>query len=217
MLVRSRSSVVLALAVSLAVLSPRSVAQADILDEVNEAALAVEWQVAATVYGFLVRLPPPAPWSLRKRVVRTLTIDIAAPLAHVFDVYSDIDNHIGRHPFLKAVVTHGESFANGVHTRNFTAIEDVPVAGIPVRLHTHAQQRIYESQYRYESDSYDTPDVITHQNIDFVDLGNGVTRVTEVIVFETNAALIDFTVQNGVAAHEENMAILKADIESGAL
>jgi hypothetical protein len=36
-------------------------------------------------------------------------------------------------------------------------------------------------------------------------------------VFETNATLINFTVENGVAAHQTNMALLKEDLESGAL
>jgi hypothetical protein len=207
-------ALVLAMSLGLGMGSPR--ARADVIEDLTAAELAAEWQVAWTVYKFYLRIPPP-PLGLRRQVVRTLSIDIAAPRAHVFDVYSDIDNHIGRHPFLKAVTTHAEYESNGLHVRNFTATEDVPVAGVPVRLHTHAQQRINAASYYYESDSYDAPDVVTHQNVTFTDRGGGVTRVTEVIVFETNLALIDFTVTNGVSSHIANQQALKADIESGEL
>lgn len=192
-------------------------ARADALTNLTNAQLAAEWQIAWTVYRFYQRLPPPGPLSLRRQVHRTLTIDIDVDIDHVFEVYSDIDNHIGRHSFLKGVVTHEERVEGDVHIRNFTAIEDVPLVGVPVRLHTHAQQRTYEDQYYYEADSYDAPDVITHQVITFADLGGGRTRVTESLVFETNAALIDFTVSNGVSAHEVNMQRLKADLEAGVL
>jgi hypothetical protein len=212
-----RSRLALVLALVLAVSTSAGTARADIVSDVTDAELAAEWQLSYILYQFIVRLPAPSLLSLRKQVLRTLSIEIDEPIDHVFDVYSDIDNHIGRHPFLKSVTTHQEYVSNGVHVRNFTAIEDVPIAGVPVRLHTHAQQRTYASAYYYEADSHDAPDVITHQRITFVDLGGGRTRVTESLVFETNAALIDFTVQNGVAAHQTNMQILKADLESGAL
>lgn len=192
-------------------------ARADVLTDVTDAELAAEWQVAWTVYKFYIRLPPPSPLGVRRQVLRTLTIDIDVPRQHVFDVYSDIENHVGRHPFLQDVVTHSESVSGDVHTRNFTALENVPIGGVVVPTHTHAQQRVHESSFYYETDSYDAPDVITHQVITFTDLGGGRTRVTESLVFETNVALIDFTVTNGVSSHQVNMAALKADLESGVL
>ncbi len=212
---RARALALLAVLVAGPSFAPRAHAQT--LDTVTDAELAVEWQVAWTTYHFDQTLKQRSPLALCCSVTRTLSIEIDAPIDHVFAVYSDIDNHVGRHSFLRRVVTHAEYESDGVHVRNFTALEDVPIAGVPVELHTHAQQRIHEDGYFYESDSFDLPDVVTHQLVVFEDLGDGRTRVTERLVFETNALLIDFTVTNGVEAHEATMAGLKEAIESGEL
>jgi hypothetical protein len=189
----------------------------DVLQQLTDAELAVEWQAAWTTYRFTQTLRKRLPFALCCSVTRTISIEIDAPIDHVFSVYSDIDNHVGRHSFLKRVVTHQEYERDGVHVRNFTALEDVPLGGVPVELHTHAQQRIHEDGYFYESDSFDLPDVVTHQLVVFEDLGDGRTRVTERLTFETNPLLIDFTVDNGVEAHEATMQGLKEAIESGEL
>ncbi len=200
------------LAASIAVSANASTARAQ-----PDAAYALEWQVAWTLYRFTEWLPAPLPWDLRKRVTRTISIEIDAPIDHVFDAYSDIDNHIGRHAFLRRVITHAEYEDDEVVVRNFTAVEDVPIAGIPVPTNTHAQQRIHSDDYFYESDSWTAPGVVTHQLAIFEDLGNGRTRVTERLVFEAEFLLIDFTVTNGVAAHQATMAAMKESIESGEL
>ena len=41
--------------------------------------------------------------------------------------------------------------------------------------------------------------------------------MTEVIVFESDLATIDFTVENGVSSHVVNMQALKRDLENGSL
>ncbi|RYG75831.1 hypothetical protein EON77_10675 [bacterium] len=179
------------------------------------AALALEWKGAWKLYELFSRMPAPSP--IRSQIKVALPIDIDAPVDHVFAAYSDFDNHLGRHAFLKDIVVHSEKVEDGVVLRSFTAIEDVPFAGVPVRLHTHAQQRVYAKERRYETDSYDAPDVLTHQNVTFEDLGGGRTRVTESLVFETNPAIVDFTARNGTDAHVQNQNALKADLESGAL
>jgi hypothetical protein len=196
---------------------PRAHAQTSALDPLTDAELAVEWQAASATYHFTESLRQRLPFALCCSVTKTLSIEIDAPIDHVFAIYSDVDNHVGRHSFLRRVVTHEEYEDGDVHVRNFTALEDVPIAGIPVELHTHAQQRIHEDAYFYESDSFDLPDVVTHQLVVFEDLGDGRTRVTEHLVFETNVLLINFTVTNGVDAHEATMQGLKEAIESGEL
>ncbi|RYG85527.1 hypothetical protein EON77_05405 [bacterium] len=184
---------------------------------VKALALFAEWQVAWKAYRFFDRVPVPSPLGLRTQERREISIEIAAPVDHVFAVYADVEQHVGRHPFLKEIYTHARRVSDGVVEMDFSAIEDVPLLGVPVRLHTHAQQRTFERELRYEVDSFDAPDVVTHQDIAFADLGDGRTRVTESIVFETNGAAMAFTVKNGMSAHEANQASLKAAFESGEL
>jgi hypothetical protein len=184
----------------------------------TDAQLAASWQLAWDTYRFYEILTAPLPWTGRSQVNRDIAIDINAPIAHVFDAYSNINNHIGMHSFLKRVVTHADWTENDVRYINFTAIEDIPlVAGIPVSSKTHAQQRIHRNAFYYETDSWTLPNVVTHQKIVFTDLGNGVTRVTEHLTFEASILLIDFTVTNGVAAHQATQAGLKTAIENGTL
>jgi hypothetical protein len=180
----------------------------------DSAALAAEWQVAWALYHFgeLLPLEP-----LQRRVTRTLSIDIDAPLDRVFEAYSELDNHIGRHPFNRGQHTHEEREADGVHVRNFTTIEEIPVLFFSITIHTHAQQRVHAAEHFYTVDSWSAPDVVVHQKTSFADLGGGRTRVTEEVSFQTNAALIGFTVDNGTSSHEEGMRALKRDIQSGAI
>src|SRR5688572_5900747 len=86
------SFVALVLVLALAPFAPRALASA-------ATALAAEWETAFNKYQFTKRVPP---GFLQKRVTRTLTIDVAAPIDHVFDVWSEIDNHVGRHPYARA-------------------------------------------------------------------------------------------------------------------
>jgi hypothetical protein len=202
------SFVALVLVLALAPFAPRALASA-------ESALAAEWKLAWTVYHFGQRLPL---LPLQRRVARTLTIEVAAPIDHVFEVWSEIDNHVGRHPYARAQDTHQEYERDGVHTRHYTTTEQVPVLfGLPVTIHTHAQQRTRADAYTYETDTWTAPNIVYHGVARFTDLGNGRTRVTEELVFQANVLLIDFTVTNGVSSHEAGMRAFKTDIESGAL
>ncbi|WP_248963608.1 hypothetical protein [Sphaerisporangium perillae] len=183
----------------------------------TDAQLAAEWQAAWDFYRFYEVATAPLPYTGRSRAERDISIEINAPIEHVFEVYSNFANHIGRHSFLKRIVTHKDWTEAGTRYLNFTAIEEIPVAGVPVTSKTHGQQRIHPDGFYYETDSWSLPNIVTHQKIVFEDLGNGRTRVTEHLLFEAGILLIDFTVENGVAAHQETQAGLKEAIESGEL
>jgi hypothetical protein len=192
-------------------------ARADVPE--TDAQLAVEWQFAWDFYKFYQVLTNPLPITGRSSVSRDISIDINAPRQHVFDVYSNFNNHIGRAAFLVRNVYHKVWTTGGVQYNNLTAIEDIPlpVVGIVTSDKTHAQQRIHLNEFFYETDSWTLPNVVTHQKIVFDDLGGGVTRVTEHLTFEASIALIDYTVTNGVSSHQQTQAGLKAAIESGEL
>ncbi|WP_344831465.1 hypothetical protein [Actinocorallia longicatena] len=188
--------------------------------EETDAQLATDWQNAWNFYKFYQCVTSPLPWTGRGTQTRDIAIDITAPAARVFSVYSDFRNHLGLGGFLRRVAIHSDTTAaDGVRTVNSTAIEDVPTLdGLPpLSIKTHAQQRLHASELYFETDSWTLPNVVTHQKIVFTDLGGGVTRVSEHLVFEANLLLIDYTAANGVASHQATQAGLKNAIESGAL
>jgi hypothetical protein len=183
-------------------------AHAETYDEYN-----AEWQLAWDIYQFESWLP----FDLRSNVTVDLPIDIQAPIDHVYAVYSNLENDIGRHPFLQAIITYSDCTHDGVEYIDFTALENVPAGPIVIPNHTQAQQRKHAAQYLYYTDSWDAPNVTTHQLVTFTDAGNGTTHVNEHITFLANPLLIDFTVSNGVSSHQAYQAALKRDIENGTL
>jgi hypothetical protein len=182
----------------------------------SDAELALQWQTAWDTYKFYDTAPP-LPGSGRSRDTAQISIDINAPVRHVFAKYSDINNHIGRAAFLKRVVTYKDWRERDTRYINFTAIEDIPYQGTIVTSKTHAQQRIHEEDLYYETDTWSEPNVVTHQKIVFAKLPGGKTRVTELLTFDADTSLIDFVVTNGVASHQQTQAGLKEAIESGEL
>jgi hypothetical protein len=183
-------------------------AQAETFDQSK-----AEWQFAWDVYQFESILP----FDLRSQVTVDLPIDIQAPIEHVYSVYSNLQNDVGRHPFLQGFITYADYTDDGVEFINFTALENVPAGPIVIPNKTQAQQRKHPAQYLYYTDSWDLPNVTTHQEVTFQDMGNGTTRVNEHITFLANALLINFTVTNGVSSHQAYQAALKRDIENGTL
>ncbi|MEV4524628.1 SRPBCC family protein [Streptosporangium sp. NPDC049304] len=179
--------------------------------------LAAQWQIAWNTYRFYECLTAPLPITGRGQAKRDVSIEIDAPVEHVFDAYSNINNHLGAHSFLQRVVTHADWTDAGTRYVNLTAVENIPVAGLPVTVNTHAQQRVHRDALYYETDTWTLPNVVTHQKIIFHDLGDGRTRVTEHLTFEASVLLLDFTVTNGVSSHQATQAGLKAAIESGEL
>lgn len=182
----------------------------------SDADIALEWQSVYDTYHF-TDATPPAPGSGRSRVVNSISVDIDAPMPQTFYKYSNFNNHIGKNPFLKRVVTHQEWKAAPVLYRNLTAIEEIPYQGTIVVSKTHAQQRLQQNGFYYETDSWSQPNVVTHQKIEFTPLPGGKTRVTENLAFEADDSLIDFVAANGTAAHQQLQGALKQAIESGAL
>ncbi|MEU6415457.1 hypothetical protein [Microbispora sp. NPDC046933] len=182
----------------------------------SDAEIAQEWQTVWDTYHF-TDTTPPAPGSGRSRVTNSISVDINAPAAPVFGKYSDFNNHIGKNPFLKRVVTHKQWCADDTTYRNLTAIEEIPYEGAIVVSKTHAQQRLHPEKLYYETDSWSQPNVVTHQKIVFTRLPGGKTRVTENLTFEADSSLIDFVATNGTASHQQLQAALKQAIESGEL
>jgi hypothetical protein len=183
-------------------------AQAETYDEYK-----AEWQLAWDVYQFESVLP----FDLRSRVTVDLPIDIQAPIDHVYSVYSNLQNDVGRHPFLQGFITYADYTRDGVEYIDFTALENVPAGPIVIPGHTQAQQRKHPAQFLYYTDSWDFPNVTTHQEVTFQDMGDGTTHVNEHITFLANPLLINFTVTNGVSSHQAYQAALKRDIENGTL
>ncbi|WP_030923322.1 hypothetical protein [Streptosporangium amethystogenes] len=178
--------------------------------------LAAEWQTAWDTQKFYDTTPPAA-GSGRSRAQSSISITINASAKKVFAAYSNINNHVGMHSFLKRVVTHKDWFKNGKRHINFTAVEEIPYEGAIVTSNTHAQQRINADALCYETDTWSLPGVVTHQKIVFTKLTSGKTEVTEYLTFDADTSLIDFVVANGVASHEVTQAGLKQAIESGSI
>jgi uncharacterized membrane protein len=183
----------------------------------TDAEIAAQWQTAWDTYKFYDVSPPPLPESGRSRAKSSISVEIDAPINHVFAAYSNINNHIGRAAFLKRVVTHNDFSEGNLRYINFTAIEEVPFQGTVVTLKTHAQQRINYDGLYYETDTWSEPNVVTHQKIIFEKLADDKTEVTERLTFDADTSLIDFVVANGVASHQQTQAALKQAIESGQL
>ncbi|MFC4585216.1 SRPBCC family protein [Sphaerisporangium corydalis] len=181
----------------------------------SDARLAAAWRDARDSHRFDENAAPPRKG--RRRGRRDISIEISAPIEHVFRVYSDFGNHVGMHSFLKRMVVHQDRTEGGTRHIDFTAVEEIPVAGVPVVSSTHARQRVHHDAFSYETDTWSLPDVVTHQRIVFEDLGGGRTRVTEHLAFEAGVLFIGVTVGKGTAAHKETQAGLKTAIESGAL
>jgi hypothetical protein len=147
-----------------------------------------------------------------------LPIVINRNIDEVYDIYANVYNAIGLHPFLKQIIPIRYELEDGVPTLDFIALEDIPLPdGTIFHGVTVAQQRFHEHHYYYDADTYDFPGVITHQHIVFTAIDREHTQVVEHLTFEAPPALIAEAVQGGVYAHAAVQAGLKANIESGVL
>ncbi|MEU4834873.1 hypothetical protein [Streptosporangium sp. NPDC023615] len=179
----------------------------------DDARLAAEWQAAWDTHRFHENTPP-APDSGRSRAQDSISIVIDAPIARVFPAYLDFSNHIGKHSFLKRVVTHRDRFVGAERHIDLTAVEEIPYEGTTVTVDTHAQQRVNYQGHYYETDSWTFPGVVTHQRIVFTRLSGARTEVTEYLTFEADTSMIDFALANGVASHRATQTALKQAIEN---
>ena len=144
-----------------------------------------------------------------------LAIVIDAPLAKVYRIYSNVENSLGLHPFLKSIVPVRRLEVHGVPAYDFIAYEDIPMPdGTIFHGTTIAQQRFFPLRRYYDADSYDVPGVVTHQHITFARVRGG-TQVVEHLTFEAPLQYIAETVQGGVYAHSLVQSGLKQEIESG--
>ncbi|AYF77269.1 hypothetical protein D7D52_29470 [Nocardia yunnanensis] len=173
----------------------------------------LEWQASWAIYEAEQQNPADG----RAVSYAELPVTIAAPLDKVWSVYTDVRNGIGRHSFLKDVIVHRVCDADGDRVTNFTALEDIPMGPVTFPGHTQAEQRLHPDEHYYTADSWDVPNVTTHQLITFTDNGDGTTTVDEQLTFVADQALIDFTATNGVAAHWASQQAVKEDIENGTL
>jgi hypothetical protein len=147
-----------------------------------------------------------------------LPIVINRPLDEVYDIYANVFNAIGLHPFLKSIIPIRHVYRNDTPIFDFIALEDIPLPdGTIFHGVTVAQQRFHEGEHYYDADSYDVPGVITHQHIVFTAIDQGSTQVVEHLTFEAPPVYIAEAVQGGVYAHLLVQQGLKANIESGAL
>lgn len=147
-----------------------------------------------------------------------LAIVIDRPIDEVFDIYANVYNAIGLHPFLKSIIPIRHDHRHGVPTFDFIALEDIPLPdGTIFHGVTVAQQRFHEDEHYYDADSFDVPGVVTHQHIVFTRVDAGHTQVVEHLTFEAPPQYIAEAVQGGVYAHLLVQQGLKAGVESGAL
>jgi hypothetical protein len=147
-----------------------------------------------------------------------LSIVIDKPIDTVFDIYANVYNALGLHPFLTAIIPIRHTYEGNVPVFDFIALENIPLPdGTIYPGVTVAQQRFHEREYYYDADSYDVPGVITHQHIVFTRVDCAHTQVVEHLTFEAPAAYLAESVQGGVYAHLLVQEGLKAKIESGEL
>lgn len=146
----------------------------------------------------------------------TLPITIDAPIDRVFPAYSNFDNSLGRHPFVKGILDRRSYTDGDAEVREFIALEDIPAGSASIPGRTVGQQRVHAADRWYTTDTWDAPGVITNQKVTFTENG-GATTVVEHLTFRAPAVLIDYTVQNGVSSHIENQRAMKRDIENGTL
>jgi hypothetical protein len=143
-----------------------------------------------------------------------LVVVINAPLLDVFDIYSNVNNALGIHPFLASITP----IRHTGTVYDFIAYENIPLPdGTIYPGVTVSQQRFHRSQHYYEADTYDVPGIVTHQHISFKIIGCNVTQVTEHLSFDAPPAYAQTSVEGGVYAHMVVQAGLKAKIEAGLL
>ncbi|AQA22175.1 polyketide cyclase / dehydrase and lipid transport family protein [Rhodococcus sp. MTM3W5.2] len=178
----------------------------------SSSGLDAEWDASWAAYQFEESQAGSALATVN--VVLPVTID--APIDRVFPAYSNFSNSFGRHPFLRGVLDRRSYTEGGADVWEFIALEDIPAGPVSIPGRTVGQQRVYAADHWYSTDTWDMPGVITHQKVTFAEAGDA-TTVTEHLTFSAPAALIDYTVQNGVSSHIANQQALQHDIENGTL
>lgn len=181
-------------------------------DSGSSSAVDAEWEASWAAYEFEESHAAPA--LVTVNVDLPVTID--APVDRVFPAYSNLYNSLGRHPFLRGVLDRRSYTEGDADVWEFIALEEIPAGPVSIPGRTVGQQRVYAADHWYSTDTWDMPGVITHQKVTFAEDGDA-TTVTEHLTFSAPAALIDYTVQNGVSSHIANQQAMQRDIENGTL
>jgi len=143
-----------------------------------------------------------------------ISIVINGKAKAVYDIYANVNNAIGLHPFLKRIVP----IANTHTVYDFLSYEDIPLPdGTIFPSITMARQTFDRQNLVYTSETYTFPGIITRQTITFTELPNCQVQVTEHLVFETSPVFIEQATQGGVFAHFLVQQGIKAKIEAGLL
>jgi hypothetical protein len=170
------------------------------------------WNSSWAQYQALAAIPLP----MRGMVSQSqqLTVVINGKLKDVYDIYANVYNAIGSHPFLTSV----SAIRNTKKSFDFIAYENIPLPdGSIFPLATVAQQR-FKRPFYYEVDTYDfPPGIITHQKIVFTRLSSWSVQVTEYLTFEAAPIFIDQAVGGGVFAHQMVQQAVKSKIENNLL
>ncbi len=176
----------------------------------TDAELAVQWRAAWQVYDVTNGRVPGV-----VAAAREVSVEVGAPPARTFAAYSNLGNVVGKHSFATRFVTHADRQEGSTRRVDFTAIEVIPVANVPVQSAVFGKQAIRADAGYYDVTTWSLPYVITRQHVTFTDLGGGRTRVVEHLVFEAPGPLLDFTVTQGVSAHVASINAMKRAVEAG--
>jgi hypothetical protein len=170
------------------------------------------WDTNWAAYQALEAIPLPARGYVTTS--QDLTIVINAKAKDVFDIYSNVYNALGLHPFLTGITP----IRHTSNSLDFIAYENIPLPdGTVFPGVTIAQQRFNREHLYYDADTYDYPGIVTHQHITFTKIGKNQTQVTEHLTFEATPDFIGLAAQGGIYAHYVVQQGLKAKIEAGQL
>lgn len=170
------------------------------------------WDADWATFQFLSSLPLEARGMVQAS--QDLPITINGSTKKVFDVYSNVYNALGLHPFLVKLTP--IRYTNDRF--DFLSYEDIPLPdGTIFNSVSAAQMRFDRAHNVYEVDTFTAPGVITRQRITFQNVGHHQTAVNEHLVFETTPEFIGLATQGGVVAHAIVQQGVKAKIEAGLL
>ncbi len=143
-----------------------------------------------------------------------LPITIDEKQKKTFDIYSNVYNALGVHPFLVKITP----IRVTKDRFDFLSYEDIPLPdGTIFNSVSAAQMRFDRAHNVYEVDTFTAPGVITRQRITFTKTGPHSTLVNEHLVFETTPEFIGLATQGGVIAHSIVQQVVKTKIEAGLL
>lgn len=147
-------------------------------------------------------------------VSQDLGVVIAGDIDDVFDIYSNVYNAMGLHPFLVGLTP----IRHTGHRLDFIAYEDIPMPdGSIFHAATIARQTFDRRAHSYDAETFDVPGIITRQHITFTQIAAGQVLVVEHLTFEATPEYIELAAQGGVYAHYLVQLGLQQRIEAGEL